>query len=227
MSTRGTSSRNSSVPIRGSRPRACSKGAWHSPIRHASTCAAPSPAGRMCRSTSIACSKARSASATASASGRIACCATPRSLQAARFSRSRCSTMPRSVRAAGSGRTRGCAPGRTSAEDVHIGNFVEVKASRLRRRLQGEPPVLYRRCGRRSARQRRRRHDHLQLRRRVEESHRDRGRWRFVALLTLFDQYVLPSSSITVRCLLRAVVVAGDRAGADVDVASRRPESPT
>jgi bifunctional UDP-N-acetylglucosamine pyrophosphorylase / glucosamine-1-phosphate N-acetyltransferase len=42
--------------------------------------------------------------------------------------------------------------------DVHVGNFVEIKKSVL-----GQPPDLYRRCHRRSQRQLRCRHHHLQL----------------------------------------------------------------
>jgi bifunctional UDP-N-acetylglucosamine pyrophosphorylase / glucosamine-1-phosphate N-acetyltransferase len=55
-------------------------------------------------------------------------------------------------------------PGTVLAEDVHIGNFVEVKA---------EPPFLHRRLVGGPQRQRRRRHHHLQLRRRQQASHGD------------------------------------------------------
>ena len=51
----------------------------------------------------------------------------------------------RSARAAASARTRGCGPASTLADDVHIGNFVEVKASRLGDGSQGQPPHLHRR----------------------------------------------------------------------------------
>ena len=43
-------------------------------------------------------------------------------------------------------------PGASLAEDVHIGNFVEVKASHVGTRREGQPPRLYRRRdGRRQA----------------------------------------------------------------------------
>ena len=67
-------------------------------------------------------------------------------------------------------------PGAALADDVHIGNFVEVKASTLGRGAQGQPPRLHRRRDRRRRRQRRRRHDHRQLRRREQAPHGDRGR---------------------------------------------------
>jgi bifunctional UDP-N-acetylglucosamine pyrophosphorylase/glucosamine-1-phosphate N-acetyltransferase len=54
-----------------------------------------------------------------------------------------------------SARTRGCAR-RALAADVHIGNFVEVKASSIGRGLEGEPPRLHRRHDARQRRQLRR-----------------------------------------------------------------------
>src|SRR5271167_1688224 len=54
-------------------------------------------------------------------------------------------------------------PGAVLEEEVHVGNFVEVKAAGLGR--QGQSPHLYRRRRGRRAHQHRRRHDYLQLRR--------------------------------------------------------------
>ncbi len=67
-------------------------------------------------------------------------------------------------------------PGTVLAEDVHIGNFVEVKNSTHRRALQGQSSRLHRRRHRGQSRECRRRHHHLQLRRRQQVPHRDRGR---------------------------------------------------
>ena len=67
-------------------------------------------------------------------------------------------------------------PGAVLAEDVHIGNFVEVKASIDRARLEGQPPGLRRRHDDGRRREFRRRIDHGELRRREQASHRDRGR---------------------------------------------------
>ena len=49
---------------------------------------------------------------------------------------------PRSAPAATSVRLRACVPARVLADGVHIGNFVEVKNSRDRPGLEGEPPDL-------------------------------------------------------------------------------------
>ena len=54
-------------------------------------------------------------------------------------------------------------PGAELGPNTKVGNFVEIKKSRDRRRRQGQPPHLYRRYQRRRARQYRRRHHHLQL----------------------------------------------------------------
>ena len=67
-------------------------------------------------------------------------------------------------------------PGAVLGEEVHIGNFVEVKASEIAARSKAEPPRLHRRRDHRQRRQRRRRHHHLQLRRRAQAPHGDRGR---------------------------------------------------
>ena len=61
-------------------------------------------------------------------------------------------------------------------EDAHIGNFVELKKTTLGTGLQGEPPRLSRRRRGRRKGQRRRRHDHLQLRRHRQAPDHDRGR---------------------------------------------------
>ena len=67
---------------------------------------------------------------------------------------------------------RAPAPGHaSSAERVHIGNFVETKKAALGRRHEGEPPHLPRRLRDRPRHQRRRRHHHLQLRRLREAPH--------------------------------------------------------
>ena len=70
--------------------------------------------------------------------------------------------------------SRGCGPARELGEDVHIGNFVEVKEARDRGRRQGQPPQPISATPRRRGRQYRRRHHHLQLRRRRQAPHRDR-----------------------------------------------------
>jgi acyl-[acyl carrier protein]--UDP-N-acetylglucosamine O-acyltransferase len=67
-------------------------------------------------------------------------------------------------------------PGAELAEGVKIGNFVELKKSRLGAGQQGESPQLRRRCGDWDARQRRRGHDHVQLRRREQAPHGHRRR---------------------------------------------------
>ena len=54
-------------------------------------------------------------------------------------------------------------PGTRLANEVHIGNFVEVKNSAIARRQQGKPPQLHRGCRDRQERQYRRRNDYLQL----------------------------------------------------------------
>ena len=146
------------------------------PIRRASTCAAASSAGATWSSTSTACSRARSCSAMASASARTACCATSSVAAGSRIEPfchideadigARCRIGPYA-------RLR---PGTVLAEDVHIGNFVEVKNEPDRGALQGQPPRLRRRRHGRARRQHRRRHHHLQLRRRQQAPHRHRGR---------------------------------------------------
>ena len=65
-------------------------------------------------------------------------------------------------------------PGAHLESDVHVGNFVEIKASTLGARGQGQPPELYRRRDRRHRNECRRRHDHLQLRRHQQTSYDDR-----------------------------------------------------
>ena len=67
----------------------------------------------------------------ACASALTACCATSRLPPAPKCSPSATWRTPRWARAAGSARTPGCVPEPRSLEDVHVGNFVEVKASRL------------------------------------------------------------------------------------------------
>ena len=76
----------------------------------------------------------------------------------------------RSATAPASAPSRGSGPAPSSATDVHLGNFVEVKNSRLEAGRQGEPSLLSRRQRRRRRRQYRRRHHHLQLRRLREAS---------------------------------------------------------
>ena len=68
-------------------------------------------------------------------------------------------------RAPSSGRSATCAPRRTSAPARKVGNFVELKKTRLGRGTQGQPPRLHRRRHRGRGREHRRRHDHVQLRR--------------------------------------------------------------
>ena len=62
-------------------------------------------------------------------------------------------------------------PGAMLGEDVHIGNFVEVKKQPDRRAQQGQSPSVCRRLNRRRTREHRRRRDHLQLRRRQQAPH--------------------------------------------------------
>ena len=59
---------------------------------------------------------------------------------------------------------------------ARVGNFVELKKTRLGRRVEGEPPGVSRRRDDRREGEHRRRHDHLQLRRRPEAPDGDRGR---------------------------------------------------
>ena len=63
----------------------------------------------------------------------------------ARSGRSPCSRKPAWARTPASAPTRGSGPARELADEVHIGNFVEVKASTLGRGQQGQPPRLRRR----------------------------------------------------------------------------------
>ena len=70
--------------------------------------------------------------------------------------------------------SRGFVPAPCSSENVHIGNFVEVKNARVGTGRQGQSPHLSRRCAGRRRRQYRRGHDHLQLRRLRQASHRHR-----------------------------------------------------
>ena len=65
-------------------------------------------------------------------------------------------------------------PGAKLGEDVHIGNFVEVKESVDRSRCESQSLKLHRRRHGRCRLQHRRRHHHLQLRRRRQASHRNR-----------------------------------------------------
>jgi acetyltransferase-like isoleucine patch superfamily enzyme len=67
-------------------------------------------------------------------------------------------------------------PGTQLGDEVHIGNFVEVKASRIAARSKANPPCLRGRFDRRKRREHRRRHHHVQLRRRQQAPHRHRGR---------------------------------------------------
>ena len=67
-------------------------------------------------------------------------------------------------------------PGAMLGDDVHVGNFVEVKNAVFGHGIEGESPFLCRRLGCRRAREHRRGHDHVQLRRREQASHRDRRR---------------------------------------------------
>jgi bifunctional UDP-N-acetylglucosamine pyrophosphorylase/glucosamine-1-phosphate N-acetyltransferase len=53
-------------------------------------------------------------------------------------------------------------------ERAKVGNFVELKKTSLGSRIEGQSPVVSRRRDRRHGRERRRRHDHVQLRRREE-----------------------------------------------------------
>ncbi len=69
-------------------------------------------------------------SARTAASARTAGSATRASPTACRFARASCSTR-RSARTSRSGRSRTCATARCWAQDVHIGNFVEIKKSTL------------------------------------------------------------------------------------------------
>ena len=70
-------------------------------------------------------------------------------------------------------------PGSEIGSDAHIGNFVELKKTRDREGGESQSPCISWRCDRRRESQRRRRHDHLQLRRREETSDRHRcGRLR-------------------------------------------------
>ena len=68
-------------------------------------------------------------------------------------------------------------PGAVLEDEVHIGNFVEVKKSQGEARREGQPPELHRRCDRGGEGQCRRRNDLLQLRRCEQVADRDR-RWR-------------------------------------------------
>ena len=67
-----------------------------------------------------------------------------------------------------SGRSRICAAQVDVARGAKVGNFVELKKTVARRRLEVDAPRLSRRRHDRRERQHRRRHDHLQLRRREE-----------------------------------------------------------
>ena len=80
--------------------------------------------------------------------------------------RSRTSTTRKSARAAASGRIARIRPGTVLADEVHIGNFVEVKASTFGARSKANHLSYVGDTTRRARRQHRRRHDHLQLRRR-------------------------------------------------------------
>ena len=70
-----------------------------------------------------------------------------------------------------SARSTTCAPARTWARGVHLGNFAEVKNSRLGPDVAHGPLQLHRRRRRSGAgTQHRRGHDHGELRRRRDES---------------------------------------------------------
>ncbi len=66
-------------------------------------------------------------------------------------------------------------PGAVLREGAKAGTFVEIKNSDPRRRLQGAPPLLYRRHGHRRAGEHRRWDDHRQLRRQEQAPDPDRG----------------------------------------------------
>ena len=99
-----------------------------SPIPRASTCAARSTAAATSGSTSAACSRARVELAD---DVEIGADCVLRDVTVGAGTTDRIVLAPRSCRhrrrTAGSGRTRGCARRATLADDVHIGNFVEVK----------------------------------------------------------------------------------------------------
>ena len=130
-STARRSSPSSSACTARTSPGGCSPRASRSPIRRASTSAASSSAGATSRSTSTACSRATSSSATACRSARTACSATSASTPTPGSSRSATceeADIGRNCRIGPYARLR---PGAQLAEDVHIGNFVEVKASTI------------------------------------------------------------------------------------------------
>ena len=77
-----------------------------------------------------------------------------------------------SARTSCSDRMRGLRPGATLGDESHVGNFVEVKNAVLGRGSKANHLTLYRRFGYRRAREYRRGHDHLQLRRREQHSAR-------------------------------------------------------
>ena len=85
---------------------------------------------------------------------------------------------PRVVRGGGRSPDRAvlapAAPGRRSGAKVRLGNFAEVKASRLERGRPAAPLQLHRRRRAGRAHERGRGHDHLQLRRRPQAQDEDR-----------------------------------------------------
>ena len=90
--------------------------------------------------------------------------------------RSRIWKAPMSARARASVRSRGCGPAPSSGTDVHIGNFVEVKAATIETGAKANHLAYIGDATRRRGRQYRRRHHHLQLRRRRQAPHRHRQR---------------------------------------------------
>ena len=75
----------------------------------------------------------------------------------------RWSPTPRSNRARSWDHSRTSGRGPSVGEDAHIGNFVELKKTRVGQGGKGQPPGVSRRRDDRREGQRRRRHDYLQL----------------------------------------------------------------
>ena len=86
-----------------------------------------------------------------------------RSRAGRRSARSAISRAAGSGPAPSSGPMRGCGPAPCSSETSHVGNFVEVKATRMGAGRKGQPPQLLGRQRGRRADQYRRRHHHVQL----------------------------------------------------------------
>ena len=105
--------------------------ARRSRIRRASTCAVRSPWGATCSSMRTCCSRARSRSAIACASGRTSCCATWSSAPTAWSIRTRCSSRASSDTGCIIGPYARVRPGSKLGANVHIGNFVELKKTQI------------------------------------------------------------------------------------------------